>query len=149
MEHNGVPIDVEILPLLADEAAWNAVRDAMIPAVDAQYRVYVRNAAGDWAFNLERFAAYCEREGIDWPRLESGQLNMRRKTFEDMAKGRPQLEALRQLRHTRDKLRKIKLAVGPRRPQPALCCGPLKPRRRAPNRKPRSGFSRRRCGCGF
>ena len=112
MEHNGVPIDVGILPLLADEAAWNAVRDAMIPAVDAQYRVYVRNAAGDWAFNLERFAAYCEREGIDWPRLESGQLNMRRKTFEDMAKGRPQLEALRQLRHTRDKLRKIKLAVG-------------------------------------
>ena len=58
MEHNGVPIDVGILPLLADEAAWNAVRDAMVPAVDAQYRVYVRNAAGDWAFNLERFAAY-------------------------------------------------------------------------------------------
>jgi DNA polymerase-1 len=112
MEHNGVPIDMEIFPLLADKAAWNAVRDAMVPAVDAQYRVYVRNAAGDWAFNLERFAAYCKREGIDWPRLESGQLNMQRKTFEDMAKGRPQLEALRQLRHTRDKLRKIKLAVG-------------------------------------
>jgi hypothetical protein len=32
--------------------------------------------------------------------------------FEDMSKGQPQLEGLRQLRHTRDKMRKIKLAVG-------------------------------------
>src|SRR5262249_61268965 len=30
----------------------------------------------------------------------------------DMAKGHPQLEGLRQLRHARDKMRKIKLAVG-------------------------------------
>ena len=37
---------------------------------------------------------------------------MRRKTFEDMTKGFPQLEALRQLRHARDKMRRIKLAVG-------------------------------------
>jgi hypothetical protein len=29
-----------------------------------------------------------------------------------MSKGRPQLEDLRQLRHVRDKMRKIKLAVG-------------------------------------
>src|SRR4029077_20333880 len=38
--------------------------------------------------------------------------SMKRKTFEDMTKGHPQLESLRQLRHTRDKMRKIKLAVG-------------------------------------
>jgi DNA polymerase I len=37
---------------------------------------------------------------------------MRRKTFEEMSKGWPQLEGLRQLRHARDKMRKIKLAVG-------------------------------------
>ena len=42
----------------------------------------------------------------------NGKLSTRRKTFEDMAKGRPQLEGLRQLRHARDKMRKIKLAVG-------------------------------------
>ena len=47
-----------------------------------------------------------------WPRLETGKLNMRRKTFEDMTKGWPQLEELRQLRHARDKMRRIKLAVG-------------------------------------
>ena len=48
----------------------------------------------------------------DWPRLESGKLNLRGKTFENMTKGWPQLEDLRQLRHTRNKMRKIKLAVG-------------------------------------
>ena len=37
---------------------------------------------------------------------------MRKKTFDDMAKAWPQLEDLRQLRHARDKMRKVKLAVG-------------------------------------
>jgi hypothetical protein len=112
MEHHGVPIDMEVFSPLADEKIWREVRDAMVPAIDAQYGVYVRNAAGDWAFSMELFAAYTAREGIAWPRLESGRLNMRRKTFEDMSKGFPQLEELRQLRHARDKMRKVKLAVG-------------------------------------
>ena len=85
----------------------------MVPTIDAQYGVYVRKAAGDWTFNKERFAAYLAREGIAWPLLEkTGKLNLQRKTFEDMSKGRPQFESLRQLRHTRDKMRKIKLTVG-------------------------------------
>jgi DNA polymerase I-like protein with 3'-5' exonuclease and polymerase domains len=37
---------------------------------------------------------------------------MQRKTFEEMSKGWPQLDELRQLRHARDKMRKVKLAVG-------------------------------------
>ena len=64
MEHHGVPIDMEVFRQLADEKIWRAVRDAMVPAIDAQYGVYVRNAAGDWTFNMERFAAYLAREGI-------------------------------------------------------------------------------------
>ena len=112
IEHHGVPIDMEIFAQLADEHVWRRVRDTMVPAIDSKYGVYVRNAAGDWTFNMERFAAYLAREGIVWPLLESGKLNMKRKTFENMSKGWPQLEDLRQLRHARDKMRKIKLAVG-------------------------------------
>jgi hypothetical protein len=112
MEHYGVPIDMEVFTPLADADTWRAIRDAMVPVIDAQYGVYVRNPAGDWTFNRERFAAYLAREGIAWPLLETGTLNMRRKTFEEMSKGWPQLEGLRQLRHARDKMRKIKLAVG-------------------------------------
>jgi DNA polymerase I len=76
MEHYGVPIDMEIFPQLADEANWGAVRDAMVPAIDAKYGVYVHGENGEWSFNMERFDAYCVREGIAWPRLESGKLNM-------------------------------------------------------------------------
>ena len=114
MEHNGVPTDMEIFPQLSDKKTWRFVRDAMVPIVDAKYGVYVRNAAGDWTFNMEKFEAYLEHEGLltSWPRLESGKLNMKSKTFEDMSKGSSQLEDLRQLRHTRNKMRKVKLAVG-------------------------------------
>jgi DNA polymerase I len=112
MEHHGVPIDMEVFEQLADSTTWRNIRDAMVPTIDAQYGVYVRNADGDWSFSMERFAAYLERRGMAWPRLESGKLNMQRKVFDEMARCYPALEELRQLRHVRDKLRKIKLAVG-------------------------------------
>jgi hypothetical protein len=112
MEHRGVPIDTKTFASLADADIWRKLRDEMVPLIDAQYGVYVRNAAGDWTFNIARFESYLAREGIGWPRLESGKLNMKRKTFEDLSKGWPQLEDLRQLRHARDKMRKVKLAVG-------------------------------------
>jgi DNA polymerase-1 len=113
MEHRGVPIDMEVFLQLADKDTWRAVRDAMVPAIDAKYGVYARGVGGDWSFNMEQFIAYLAREGIiGWPLLETGKLNMRRKTFEDMTKGWPQLEDLRQLRYARDKMRKVKLPVG-------------------------------------
>jgi DNA polymerase-1 len=112
MEQRGVPIDPEIFPQIADERAWNFVRDAMIPAVDAAYGVYVKDHDGNWHFSMEQFENYLERQGIPWPRTEKGKLSTRAKTFEDISKGHPQLEDLRQLRHARDKMRKIKLAVG-------------------------------------
>src|SRR4029077_13059138 len=115
MEHHGVPIDMEIFQQLAAKDVWRAVRDEMVPVVDAKYGVYVRrNNSSDWVFSRELWIAYLKREGIydAWPRLASGALDMRRKNFEDMTEGFPALEALRQLRHARDKMRRIKLAVG-------------------------------------
>ena len=98
MEHHGVPIDMEIFNQLADSNVWRAVRDEMVPAIDAQYGVYTRrNDKSDWTFQHGAFVAYLKREGIEWPTLETGALNMKRKTFEDMSKGFPQLEQLRQL----------------------------------------------------
>jgi DNA polymerase I len=91
MEYRGVPIDMAVFPRLADKDTWRAVRDAMVPAIDAQYGVYVSNAAGDWTFNMARFEGYLARQGISWPRLDTGKLSMQRKTFEEMSKGWPQL----------------------------------------------------------
>jgi DNA polymerase I len=113
MEHRGIPIDMEIFSQLADQTTWSAVRDAMVPAIDAQYGVYVRDASGNYSFNMECFAAFLARAKIQgWPLTENGKLSMKRKTFEDMTRGWPQLEELRQLRHTRDKMRRVKLSVG-------------------------------------
>jgi hypothetical protein len=90
MEHNGVPIDMEKFQPLADKYTWGApldkvskilrLRDAMVPIIDAQYGVYVRNAAGDWTFNMALFGNYLKREGLldFWPRRETGKLDMRR-----------------------------------------------------------------------
>jgi hypothetical protein len=111
MEHRGVPIDMEIFTPLANKRTWAALRDAMVPVIDAQYGVYAKKKNGEWSFSRELFEAYLNRQAIAWPRLETGALNLRRKTFETMSKSRPELEDLRQLRHARDKMRCIKLAV--------------------------------------
>jgi hypothetical protein len=112
MEHRGVPIDGEIYQQLADKRVWSFVRDAMVSEIDAEYGVYTQDAGGEWHFSMEQFQAYLDRQDIDWPLTEKGKLSTKRKTFEDMSKGHPQLENLRQLRHARDKMRKIKLTVG-------------------------------------
>jgi hypothetical protein len=112
MEHNGVPIDREIFPLLQDKNAWNFVRDALVPKIDAQYGVYVQDKGGEWHLSHEKLEACFVRMGIDWPRHESGKLDLRQKTFESMCKGYPELEPLRQLKYARNKMRRVKLAVG-------------------------------------
>jgi DNA polymerase I len=111
-EHRGVPIDMEIFPSLQDKKAWAYVRDALVPTIDAQYGVYVKGKDGEWSFSVALFEALLIRLGIDWPRLDSGKLNLRRKTFENMCKAWPELEELRQLRYARDKMRRVKLSVG-------------------------------------
>jgi hypothetical protein len=146
MEHHGVPIDMEVFSQLADKEIWRAVRDAMVPTIDAQYGVYVRNAAGDWTFSTERFAAYLARAGIAWPLLDSGKLNMQHETFDAMAMAFPQFEDLRQLRYVRNKMRKVKLAVGTDgRNRTVLWPFKAKTSRTQPEAK--FGFFRRQCGC--
>jgi DNA polymerase I len=110
-EHIGVPIDMEIFPQLADKTTWREIRDSMVPLVDV-HGIYVRDKNG-WHWNQARFEQWLVSEGINWPRKEdTGKLDMRRKTFESMAKAYPLLESLRQLRYIRDKLRTIQLSVG-------------------------------------
>ena len=113
MEHRGVPIDMEIFPQLQDKQAWAFVRDAMVPQIDAQYGVYVKGADGDWHFNV------CAVRRLSRPRRnrlaaarDYRQARPPAQDFREHGQGWPELEPLRQLRYTRDKMRRIKLAVG-------------------------------------
>src|SRR5262249_43639195 len=111
-EHIGVPIDMEIFPQLADKKTWREIRDSMVPLVDV-HGVYVCDKLGEWHFNSAGLEEVLAAEMISWPRKEAtGKLDLRRKTFESMAKAYPQIEPLRQLRYIRDKLRSIQLSVG-------------------------------------
>src|SRR5262249_18113271 len=85
---------------------------SMVPLVDV-CGIYVRDKLGEYHWNNACFEKMLVAEGINWPRTEdTGKLDLRRKTFESMAKAYPQIEPLRQLRHIRSKLRSIQLSVG-------------------------------------
>ena len=58
------------------------------------------------------FEAYCAAPASRGRATKHRQARPARKTFDSMAKAYPQIESLRQLRHTRNKMRKVKLAVG-------------------------------------
>ena len=148
MEHHGVPIDMEIFPQLADKDIWRAVRDAMVPAIDAQYGVYVRDAAGDWTFNMERFAAYLDARRHR--RLAAARNRQAQHEAQDL-RG----HVARAVRSSRScasyATRATRCARSSWRSAPtaaiARCCGRSRPRHRARSRRRRSGSSRRRCGC--
>ena len=140
MEHVGVPIDSEIFSQLADKTTWREIRDSMVPLVD-MHGIYIHDKHG-WHFNIERFDQWTVSEGMQWPRKEeTGKLDLRRKTFESMAKAYPAVEPLRQLRYIRDKLRTIQLSVGHDN-RNARCCGRSRRRPRARNRRRNTGSSR-------
>jgi DNA polymerase I len=114
-EHVGVPIDMEIYPELADKKTWREIRDSMVPLVDVN-GIYVRDKAGEWHWNNARFERWTVAIGMQWPRKDGtdgiSKPDLRRKTFESMAKAYPEVEPIRQLRYIRDKLRTIQLSVG-------------------------------------
>ncbi len=65
------------------------------------------------SFSQRRFAEWLAREGIPWPRLESGQLALDDDTFRQMARTYPSVSSLRELRHSLGEMRLFEdLAVG-------------------------------------
>jgi DNA polymerase-1 len=150
-EHVGVPIDMEIFQELADKTTWREMRDSMVPLVDVN-GIYVRDKAGEWHWNNARFEQWTAAAGIQWPRKDGAdgvsKLDMRRKTFESMAKAYPEIEPIRQLRYIRDKLRSIQLSVG-RDGRNRTVLWPFSSKTSRTQPKANTGFSRRQSGCAF
>lgn len=102
----GVPVDVPRLRQL--QAQWDNVKGTLITTVDQAFDVYE-----GLTFKADRFDRYLADQGIPWPRLETGHLDLKDATFRDQAKAYPQLHPLRELRSSTAKLRLGELAVGP------------------------------------
>ena len=82
MEHQGIPIDRPALDRL--RAGWPAIKNRLIENIDRSFGVYEGTT-----FKQDRFAAWLVREGIPWPRLSSGHLELTDDVFRQMAKGHP------------------------------------------------------------
>ena len=86
MESVGIPIDLPLLKRL--QANWESIQDNLISVVDQDFDVYEART-----FKTDRFAQYLNRNRIAWPRLPSGNLDLREDTLRSMAKSYPQISS--------------------------------------------------------
>lgn len=105
MQHTGIPIDQPTYQRL--QSNWARLTNELIRRTDIEYGVYV-----DGSFNGTLFEQYLVRQGIAWPRLDTGRLKLDRNTFSTMSKRHPQIRPLYELRKTLGELRLNSLAVG-------------------------------------
>jgi hypothetical protein len=105
MERNGVPIDTKTLGKLKDH--WSGIQDQLIAEIDSNFGLFDGRT-----FKADRFTAWLARNGIPWPLLESGRLDLSDDTFREMARGYPVVAPLRELRAALSEMRLSDLAVG-------------------------------------
>lgn len=105
IEANGVPIDTDTLAAL--KSGWQGIQHSLISAVDAEFGVYEGTT-----FKRDRFEKLLIRDGISWPRLATGTLDLQDNTFKDMARMHPSLAPLRELRGALSQMRLSDLQVG-------------------------------------
>jgi hypothetical protein len=105
MERAGVPVDAERLALLREH--WEHIQDELITEIDGSYQVYEGRS-----FRADRFAAWLQREGLPWPRHDSGRLDLSDDTFREMSRIHPSVAPLRELRSSLADLRLNALTVG-------------------------------------
>jgi DNA polymerase-1 len=105
MQATGTPIDVETLREI--EAHWEQIQDALIAEIDANYGVYDGRS-----FRTKNWADYLQKEGIAWPRLPTGALELTDDTFKQMGRVHPQVAPIRELRSALSEMRLSNITVG-------------------------------------
>jgi hypothetical protein len=106
MEHNGVPVDSETLGQFREH--WETIQAELIRAIDKDYRVFEGRT-----FKVDRWGQWLIDNGIPWPRLPSGALDLKDDTFRQMARAFPAVAPMRELRVSLSQMRLSELAVGP------------------------------------
>ncbi len=105
IEYNGIPVDGATLALLNEH--WGSLQDEMVRRIDAAYGIF-----DGIHFRAERFIRWLTRNGIPWPRLPSGELELSEEIFRDMAVCYPVLQPLHQLRQALALLHLTDLPIG-------------------------------------
>jgi DNA polymerase-1 len=105
IEHQGVPIDTATLAQFRGQ--WQAIQERLVAQIDAHYGVFEGRR-----FKAARFADWLVEQRIPWSRLASGALDLSDDTFREMARARPEVAPLRELRVALSQMRLSELAVG-------------------------------------
>jgi hypothetical protein len=106
MEWTGIPIDTRALATLRSN--WAAIQERLIERIDAGRGIYSGRA-----FKKDRFAHWLIEQGIPWPRLVSGALDLSDDCFREMSRAYPdKVSPIRELRTALSQLRLESLAVG-------------------------------------
>jgi hypothetical protein len=105
IEHHGIPIDLLYLRLLKEN--WDTIKENLISKVDAKYELF-----DGQSFRSAKFAKWLVKNGIPWPRLESGALDLKDSTFREMARSYPVIRPLQELRVALSQMRLSNLAIG-------------------------------------
>jgi len=105
MEHNGIPIDVDALGSLRNN--WEDIQDSLINQIDRSYGVFDGRT-----FKHDLWERFVTENDIPWPRLESGNLDLKDETFREMARMHPSVAPIRELRLALSQLRLSNLEVG-------------------------------------
>jgi hypothetical protein len=108
-ERRGVPIDLPLLTKIRGH--WSEMQADLVREMDQPFGIY-EVVGGTPHWRKERFEAFVKRNGMFWPRYESGALDETDQTFREMAGKYPFIEPLRELRYSLSKLRLNDLAVG-------------------------------------
>lgn len=106
IEHAGIPIDVQALDQL--KSYWGDIQKTLIGRIDQSFGVY-----DGTTFKSDLFEKYLFSQGIPWPRLDSGRLDLSTQAFRDMSLSYPQISPLRELRVSLSQMKLNALAVGP------------------------------------
>ena len=105
MHTNGTPIDTQMQVEIA--TYWEQIQDALIEEIDASYGVFEGRT-----FKTKNWADYLQKEGIAWPRLATGRLELTDDTFKQMARIHPKVAPIRELRSALSEMRLSNITVG-------------------------------------
>jgi len=105
IQQNGVPVDLEMLRRLLTQ--WTGIQDELILDIDKDYGVFEGRT-----FKAALWEAYLSKNGIPWPRIDSGRLDLSDDTFKAMARIHPTVAPIRELRDALSKMRLSDLHVG-------------------------------------
>ena len=105
MQITGTPIDTQMQLEIA--TYWDQIQDSLIEEIDASYGVFEGRT-----FKAKNWADYLQKEGIAWPRLATGRLELTDDTFKQMARIYPKVAPIRELRSALSEMRLSNITVG-------------------------------------